>query len=156
MGTLEESEGRSLPKGNVYRNPTSKARETSPERQHLSTPIKVSSWNQARFNRYRRRSSFDIARGHKCWNIARLGQLQIRTRRHEATHLQQRCRTKCRDCFFEFEMENFTSLFSQPREPDASKKSKGRGGTNRSDAGLNLSGSWQQGHSATYNTPSRI
>ncbi|KAI3486770.1 hypothetical protein L1887_49629 [Cichorium endivia] len=25
-----------------------------------------------------------------------------------------------------------------------------------SDAGLNLSGSWQQGHSATYNTPSRI
>ncbi|CAN6588396.1 unnamed protein product [Malus baccata var. baccata] len=27
------------------------------------------------------------------------------------------------------------------------------GGTNRSDAGLNLSGSWQQGHSATYNTP---
>ena len=34
-------------------------------------------------------------------------------------------------------------------------KGKG-GGTNRSDAGLNLSGSWQQGHSATYNTPSRI
>ncbi len=32
----------------------------------------------------------------------------------------------------------------------------GGGGTNRSDAGLNLSGSWQQGHSATYNTPSRI
>lgn len=30
-----------------------------------------------------------------------------------------------------------------------------RGGTNRSDIGLNLSGSWQQGHSATYNTPSR-
>ena len=30
------------------------------------------------------------------------------------------------------------------------------GGTNLSDAGLNLSGSWQQGHSATYNTPSRI
>ena len=30
------------------------------------------------------------------------------------------------------------------------------GGTNRSDMGLNLSGSWQQGHSATYNTPSRI
>ena len=30
------------------------------------------------------------------------------------------------------------------------------GGTNRSDTGLNLSGSWQQGHSATYNTPSRI
>ncbi|KAK8616713.1 hypothetical protein V6N13_116683 [Hibiscus sabdariffa] len=26
------------------------------------------------------------------------------------------------------------------------------GGTNRSDKGLNLSGSWQQGHSATYNT----
>lgn len=33
---------------------------------------------------------------------------------------------------------------------------KERGGTNRSDKGLNLSGSWQQGHSATYNTPSRI
>src|SRR3954465_9363038 len=32
----------------------------------------------------------------------------------------------------------------------------GGGGTNRSDIGLNLSGSWQQGHSATYNTPSRI
>jgi hypothetical protein len=30
------------------------------------------------------------------------------------------------------------------------------GGTNRSDEGLNLSGSWQQGHSAAYNTPSRI
>ena len=29
-------------------------------------------------------------------------------------------------------------------------------GTNQSDMGLNLSGSWQQGHSATYNTPSRI
>ncbi|KAG9438839.1 hypothetical protein H6P81_021244 [Aristolochia fimbriata] len=28
------------------------------------------------------------------------------------------------------------------------------GGTNRCDMGLNLSGSWQQGHSATYNTPS--
>ena len=27
---------------------------------------------------------------------------------------------------------------------------------NRGDQGLNLSGSWQQGHSATYNTPSRI
>ncbi|PHT25106.1 Regulator of rDNA transcription protein 15 [Capsicum baccatum] len=32
----------------------------------------------------------------------------------------------------------------------------GWGGANRSDKGLNLSGSWQQGHSATYNTPSRI
>jgi hypothetical protein len=32
----------------------------------------------------------------------------------------------------------------------------GGGGTNRSDAGLNLRGSWQQGHSASYNTPSRI
>ena len=29
-------------------------------------------------------------------------------------------------------------------------------GTNQSDMGLNLSGSWQQGHSATYNTLSRI
>ncbi|KAK6139050.1 hypothetical protein DH2020_027206 [Rehmannia glutinosa] len=32
---------------------------------------------------------------------------------------------------------------------------EGGGGTNRSDKGLNLSGSWQQGHSAAYNTPSR-
>ena len=32
----------------------------------------------------------------------------------------------------------------------------GWGGTNLSDAGLNLRGSWQQGHSASYNTPSRI
>lgn len=32
----------------------------------------------------------------------------------------------------------------------------GMGGTNRSDKGLNLSGSWQQGHSAAYNTPSHI
>jgi hypothetical protein len=30
------------------------------------------------------------------------------------------------------------------------------GGTNLSDKGLNLRGSWQQGHSAPYNTPSRI
>ncbi|CAN6801391.1 unnamed protein product, partial [Brassica oleracea] len=30
------------------------------------------------------------------------------------------------------------------------------GGSNLSDKGLNLSGSWQQGHSATYNTPSRF
>ncbi|KAL2223666.1 UNVERIFIED_CONTAM: hypothetical protein Sindi_3080800 [Sesamum indicum] len=30
------------------------------------------------------------------------------------------------------------------------------GGTNRNDKGLNLSGSWQQGHSSAYNTPSRI
>ncbi|CAN6973320.1 unnamed protein product [Brassica rapa subsp. trilocularis] len=29
-----------------------------------------------------------------------------------------------------------------------------RGGSNLSDKGLNLSGSWQQGHSATYSTPS--
>ncbi|CAN6929613.1 unnamed protein product, partial [Brassica oleracea] len=33
--------------------------------------------------------------------------------------------------------------------------SKG-GGSNLSDKGLNLSGSWQQGHSATYNTPSHV
>ncbi|CAL8989391.1 unnamed protein product [Prunus brigantina] len=33
---------------------------------------------------------------------------------------------------------------------------KGGGGTNRSDAGLNLSGSGQQGHSATCNTPADI
>ena len=30
------------------------------------------------------------------------------------------------------------------------------GGTNPCDARLDLSGSWQQGHSATYNAPSRI
>jgi hypothetical protein len=30
------------------------------------------------------------------------------------------------------------------------------GGTNPCDTGLDLSGSWQQGHSATYNAPSRI
>ncbi|CAN7105522.1 unnamed protein product, partial [Brassica rapa subsp. narinosa] len=30
------------------------------------------------------------------------------------------------------------------------------GVSNLSDKGLNLSGSWQEGHSATYNTPSRI
>ena len=30
------------------------------------------------------------------------------------------------------------------------------GGMNPCDAGLDLSGSLQQGHSATYNTPSRI
>ena len=30
------------------------------------------------------------------------------------------------------------------------------GGTNLCDVGLDLSGSWQQGHSATYNAPSRI
>ncbi|CAN7088076.1 unnamed protein product [Brassica rapa subsp. narinosa] len=29
------------------------------------------------------------------------------------------------------------------------------GGSNLSDKGLNLSGSWQQGHSTTYNNPSR-
>ena len=33
---------------------------------------------------------------------------------------------------------------------------EGLGGANRSDMGMNLSGSWQQGHSATYNAPSRI
>ncbi|CAG7863088.1 unnamed protein product [Brassica rapa] len=30
------------------------------------------------------------------------------------------------------------------------------GGSNLSAKGLNLSGLWQQGHSAYYNTPSRI
>uniref|UniRef100_A0A0D2ZQ65 Uncharacterized protein n=1 Tax=Brassica oleracea var. oleracea TaxID=109376 RepID=A0A0D2ZQ65_BRAOL len=30
------------------------------------------------------------------------------------------------------------------------------GESNLSDKGLNLSGSWQQGHSATYNTPSHV
>ena len=33
---------------------------------------------------------------------------------------------------------------------------RGVGGTNPCDVGLDLSGSWQQGHSATYNAPSRI
>ncbi|KAK2998467.1 LOW QUALITY PROTEIN: hypothetical protein RJ639_023242 [Escallonia herrerae] len=32
----------------------------------------------------------------------------------------------------------------------------GGGGTNLSDAGLNLRGSWQQGHSTSYNTPSLV
>lgn len=32
----------------------------------------------------------------------------------------------------------------------------GGGGVESERRGLNLSGSWQQGHSATYNTPSRI
>ena len=41
-------------------------------------------------------------------------------------------------------------------ENDFGFRVEGGGGTNRSDKGLNLSGSWQQGHSATYNTPSRI
>ncbi|CAN6898830.1 unnamed protein product [Brassica oleracea] len=31
-----------------------------------------------------------------------------------------------------------------------------KGGSNLIDKGLNLSGSWQQGHSATYNTPSHV
>ncbi|KAF0922541.1 hypothetical protein E2562_037991 [Oryza meyeriana var. granulata] len=30
------------------------------------------------------------------------------------------------------------------------------GGMNPCDAGLDLSGSWEQGHSATYNAPSHI
>ncbi|CAF2086611.1 unnamed protein product, partial [Brassica napus] len=38
-----------------------------------------------------------------------------------------------------------------PSQSDWSK-----GGLNLSEKGLNLSGSWQQGHSATYNTPSRF
>ncbi|CAN7092577.1 unnamed protein product [Brassica rapa subsp. narinosa] len=45
-----------------------------------------------------------------------------------------------------------------PWRPDAVMRTcdwKG-GGSNLSDKGLNLSGSWQQGHSATYNTPSRF
>ena len=41
------------------------------------------------------------------------------------------------------------------REPSSRQKWCG-GGTNPCDVGLDLSGSWQQGHSATYNAPSRI
>jgi hypothetical protein len=41
------------------------------------------------------------------------------------------------------------------REPSSRPKWCG-GGTNPCDVGLDLSGSWQQGHSATYNAPSRI
>lgn len=37
-----------------------------------------------------------------------------------------------------------------------SSRESGGGGTNPCDAGLDLSGSWQQGHSATYNAPSRF
>src|SRR3990170_973664 len=40
-------------------------------------------------------------------------------------------------------------IFPQP--PRRRAPGGARGGTNRSDMGLNLSGSWQQGHSATYN-----
>ena len=40
-------------------------------------------------------------------------------------------------------------------EPKSMKEKCG-GGTNPCDMGLDLSGSWQQGHSATYNAPSRI
>ncbi|KAG6384450.1 hypothetical protein SASPL_155735 [Salvia splendens] len=50
------------------------------------------------------------------------------------------------------------SSCARPRELAPSLREavllEGLGGTNRSDMGLNLSGSWQQGHSATYNTPS--
>src|SRR6185369_6187899 len=42
-----------------------------------------------------------------------------------------------------------------PSEPELLNWGGG-GGTNPCDAGLDLSGSWQQGHSATYNAPSRI
>lgn len=50
----------------------------------------------------------------------------------------------------------FSSRTSYEVLRKGNESGRGRGGTNRSDAGLNLSGSWQQGHSATYNTPSRI
>ena len=41
------------------------------------------------------------------------------------------------------------------REGGVGGKGEG-GGTNLCDVGMDLSGSWQQGHSATYNAPSRI
>ena len=48
------------------------------------------------------------------------------------------------------------NLWAKCKKPKWSGMFFWGGGTNLSDAGLNLSGSWQQGHSATYNTPSRI
>ena len=53
---------------------------------------------------------------------------------------------------------SFLPRDDEPKGPNLNEESpmiKG-GGTNRCDMGLDLSGSWQQGHSATYNTPSRI
>ncbi|KAK3177558.1 hypothetical protein Dsin_032979 [Dipteronia sinensis] len=41
---------------------------------------------------------------------------------------------------------------SEPIGPIEVSEVMDGGGTNLSDIGLNLSGSWQQGHSATYNT----
>jgi hypothetical protein len=42
------------------------------------------------------------------------------------------------------------------RPPNLFRLQEFGGGTNPCDVGLDLSGSWQQGHSATYNAPSRI
>lgn len=59
--------------------------------------------------------------------------------------------------FATFFLKKRPSAGDKPRLAVGRKNEKMEGGgTNRSDAGLNLSGSWQQGHSATYNTPSRI
>ncbi|KAK8640604.1 hypothetical protein V6N13_008356 [Hibiscus sabdariffa] len=48
----------------------------------------------------------------------------------------------------------YTSGMSEDADRVKREVNKG-GGTNRSDKGLNLSGSWQQGHSATY-IPRRV
>lgn len=51
----------------------------------------------------------------------------------------------------------YGSRVHNPRRVEVIARKKVRGGRDESKRqGLNLSGSWQQGHSATYNTPSRI
>ena len=52
-------------------------------------------------------------------------------------------------------IQNLVQLGGLNSEPSIGKEELG-GGTNPCDVGLDLSGSWQQGHSATYNAPSRI
>ena len=51
-------------------------------------------------------------------------------------------------------VKSFSIIFAGPSLKSVSGVEGG--GTNPCDAGLDLSGSWQQGHSATYNAPSRI
>ena len=48
------------------------------------------------------------------------------------------------------------SSYRAPLPGDSRVELRCWGGTNPCDVGLDLSGSWQQGHSATYNAPSRI
>ena len=68
------------------------------------------------------------------------------------------CVSKCGRCELDYPIMMYVHLWALYKPPNVYGENKmGReGGTNRSDIGLNLSGSWQQGHSATYNTPSRI